>query len=214
MPQVGKYNFPEPHECSNDDISIIGADVSPETMIAAYSQGFFPWHTSPWGICWYHPQPRMVIQRDMLHISKSMRPYLNGNRFVYRENTAFAEVLDHCAKVQRNDQDGTWIWPEYRSAMLLLHEQNVAFSAEAWVDDQLVGGAYGLRIGRVFHGESMFSLVANASKFAFISLILKNPNIALVDCQVPTDHLQRLGGCEVTRAEFLRLMDLANNVDL
>lgn len=210
MPQVGKYNFPEPDDCSDDNISMMGADLKPETMISAYTHGFFPWHTSPWGVCWYHPQPRMVIQRDKLRISKSMRPYLNGNKFEYRENTAFEQVLDHCAKVQRPEQDGTWIWPQYRNAMLKLHEHGTAFCAEAWRDDQLVGGAYGLLIGRVFHGESMFSLEPNASKFAFISMMLRHHEIMLVDCQVPTPHLQRLGGEEVSRIDFLAMMHQAN----
>ncbi len=207
MKQVGKFLFPNPEDSPDEDVAFIGADLNKTTLLEAYPLGFFPWHTSVWGICWYNPNPRMVVFPEHLHISKSMRPYLNGNRYTFRLNTAFSSVVEACSEVKRVGQSGTWIWDDYFQAMLKMHEEGYAFSAETWEDDVLVGGAYGLLINGVFHGESMFSKKSNASKFAFIKFVQSQKEIRLIDCQVPTQHLQSLGGKVVGREDFLKLLN-------
>ncbi|MCH8545511.1 MAG: leucyl/phenylalanyl-tRNA--protein transferase [Cryomorphaceae bacterium] len=204
--QIGVYEFPEINTSHEDGFVAAGGDLQPSTMIDAYQHGLFPWHDSPYGPCWYSPDPRMVLYPNELHIQKSMRPYLNGSRFTFKMNTAFAEVLEACANIPRHNQAGTWIWDDYRTAMMKLHEIGLAISGETWENDTLVGGLYGLYINGVLYGESMFSNTSNASKFAFIKTVQSMPDIRLVDSQVPTEHLKRLGAVELSRDEFLAIL--------
>lgn len=204
--QIGVYEFPDINTYHEDGFVAAGGDLLPATMMDAYQNGLFPWHDSPYGPCWYSPDPRMVLYPEDVHIQKSMRPYLNGKRFTFKMNTVFAEVLNACANAPRHDQAGTWIWDDYRIAMKTLHEKGIAISGETWENDQLVGGLYGLFINGVLYGESMFSNVSNASKFAFIKTVQSLPNLRLVDCQVPTNHLKSLGAIEMPRDRFLAIL--------
>ncbi len=208
--QIGPYKFPDTHTADADGFLCAGGDLSPANLIAAYQHGVFPWHNSPHGPCWYTPDPRMIIYPKTLHIQKSMRPLLNGNRYSFRMNSSFMRVVDMCANIPRPNQPGTWIWDEYRTAMKTLHEMGVAISAETWMEDKLIGGLYGLYINGVLYGESMFSLFPNASKYAFIKCIRSLPDLRLVDCQLPTEHLQRMGGETIARSEFLRMLNDIN----
>ncbi len=201
--QIGVYEFPDLNAIDDDGFVAAGGDLLPATMIDAYQHGLFPWHNSLYGPCWYCPNPRMVLYPENLHVQKSMRPYLNGNRFTFTMNEAFSDVLEGCASVPREGQAGTWIWDEYREAMLALHEQGVAISGEAWENNTLVGGFYGLYMNGVLHGESMFSRTSNASKYAFIKMVKSLTSLRMVDCQVPIEHLKRLGAEEMSRDLFL-----------
>ena len=208
--QIGVYEFPDINASQEDGFVAAGGDLLPATMMDAYQHGLFPWHDSPYGPCWYSPNPRMVLYPEDVHIQKSMRPYLNGKRFTFKINTAFEDVLDACANVPRHDQAGTWIWDDYREAMITLHEKGVAISGETWENDRLVGGLYGLFINGILYGESMFSNVSNASKYAFIKTVQSLQNLRLVDCQVPTNHLKQLGANEISREAFLAIIRNVN----
>lgn len=204
--QIGTYEFPNVNTANNDGFVAAGGDLMPNTLIDAYRNGLFPWHNSPYGPCWYCPDPRMILFPENIHIQKSMRPYLNGDRFLFRMNTAFIDVIDACAAAPRTGQPGTWIWNDYREAMIELHRKGIAVSGETWQNNTLVGGLYGLYIDGVLFGESMFSHIPNASKYAFIKTVNALPNLRLVDCQVPTDHLARLGAEVVSRINFLHIL--------
>ena len=197
--------FPEPSLAEEDGLLAVGGDLSTDRLILAYHNGIFPWYNDDTPILWYSPHERFVLFPDELKISKSMRQVLKSGRFkvTYEEN--FAEVIDACSTVNRKDQPGTWITTDMKSAYIRLHKGGHAHSVEVWEDEKLVGGLYGVQVGEVFCGESMFSKVSNASKVALISLCNTN-KYRLIDCQVYTEHLESLGARMISRDEYLRIL--------
>jgi leucyl/phenylalanyl-tRNA---protein transferase len=200
--------FPPVSETDEEGILAIGGDLSPERLQLAYKSGIFPWFNEGEPILWWSPDPRMVLFPDELIVSKSMRNILNRNQFKVSFNQNFKEVISNCQSIKREGQDGTWISNDMIDAYCKLHEIGVAKSVEVWQDEVLVGGLYGIDLGHVFCGESMFSKVSNASKVAFIALAeyLRKNNYKLLDCQVYNPHLESLGCCEIDRAAFMFIL--------
>lgn len=200
--------FPPVEHASPEGIVAIGGDLSPERLLLAYRNGIFPWFEDDEPILWWSPPERMVLFFDELKVSKSMRNVLNQKKFRVTFNTAFAEVISNCREIKRDGQPGTWITPDMTTAYCRLHEMGFARSVEVWQGDELVGGLYGVDLGYIFCGESMFSKVSNASKIAFIALAqqLKAANYRLLDCQVHNDHLESLGAREIEREDFLEIL--------
>lgn len=200
--------FPELSEAEEDGLLALGGDLSPERLVLAYRSGIFPWYNAEDPILWWSPDPRFVLFPDELYVSKSMKQVLKKNVFEYRQDTCFETVMRSCAAQPRKGQPGTWITEEMIAAYVRLHQLGRAHSAESWQDGLLVGGLYGIRLGKVFFGESMFSTVSNASKAAFLQLVqrLKYEGIQLIDCQMHTDHLASLGARAISRAEYLQLL--------
>ena len=186
----------------------MGGDLSPERLLAAYSQGIFPWFNDDALILWWSPDPRMVLFPDKLKISGSMRRVLNSGRFRLSRNEAFDKVVERCAGSDRPGQPGTWITAGMREAYARLHRMGVAVSYETWMGEELVGGIYGVDMGHIFCAESMFHSVSNASKFALIGMVrdLQARGCAVIDCQVYNPHLESLGAEEIPRAQFLKIL--------
>ena len=197
--------FPSPEQASDEGIVAVGGDLKPERVMLAYRKGIFPWFESDDFLLWWSPDPRMVLFPDQVKISKSMRTVLRKKQFEVTFNKAFDDVVEACAKVKRFGQNGTWITPGLMEAYSTLHTQGHAHSVEVWAEGVLVGGLYGVDLGTVFCGESMFSKANNASKVALISLAkeLKKNKYKLIDCQVPTQHLASMGAESIPRSEFL-----------
>ena len=191
-----------------DGLLAIGGDLSKERLLEAYHKGIFPWYEGA-HILWWCPDPRFVLFPDEIKISKSMKSLLNKNAFEFTINKAFEKVIQECKSVSRKDQDGTWITEDIRRAYTLLYKDGYAHSAEAWKDGELIGGLYGIRLGKVFFGESMFSKESNASKYVFIKYVehLKTEGVVLIDCQVYTDHLKSLGAGMISRERFMKLIE-------
>lgn len=202
-----KIWFPPADEALGDGLLAIGGDLSVERLLLAYKNGIFPWYDGQMPL-WWHPNPRFILFPEELKVSKSMRPLFNQNKFQFTINKAFSEVIHHCKKVERKDQDGTWINDDVIDAYTQLHKMGFAHSAEAWFNNELVGGLYGIKMGKVFFGESMFSTQSNASKFAFIKYVevLQKEGIELIDCQVYTEYLESLGAKMIMREQFLQLL--------
>lgn len=198
--------FPDPIFANKDGLLAIGGDLSAQRLCSAYENGIFPWYNSEDPILWWSPDPRMVLFPSELHISKSMKKLLKDQAFELTYNKAFEQVIRHCSSVVRLGQDGTWLGEEMIQAYIELHQQKMAHSVEVWQEGQLVGGFYGVRVRNIFCGESMFSLVSNASKYGFISFVKNSPDIKLIDCQVYSDHLASLGAREIPREEFLKIL--------
>lgn len=196
--------FPPTAGADAEGLVAYGGDLRPARLLAAYRRGIFPWFNDDELPLWWSPDPRCVLVPERLHVSHSMRSVLRSGRFEFRHNTACAAVIDGCRTTARPEQDGTWITPAVAEAYRALHAQGVVHSAEAWYDGRLVGGLYGVWLGRVFFGESMFSLVPNASKFAFIRWVqhVAAAGVALIDCQVETAHLRSLGAELMPRPAF------------
>jgi leucyl/phenylalanyl-tRNA--protein transferase len=197
--------FPSPEQASEEGIVAIGGDLKPERVMLAYRKGIFPWFESDDFLLWWSPDPRMILFPDQIKISKSMRSVLRKKQFEVTFNKAFDDVVEACAKVKRFGQNGTWITSGLMEVYSTLHRQGHAHSVEVWREGVLVGGLYGIDLGTVFCGESMFSKANNASKIALISLAkeLKKNNYKLIDCQVPTQHLASMGAESISRTEFL-----------
>ena len=197
--------FPSPEQASDEGIVAVGGDLKPERVMLAYRKGIFPWFESDDFLLWWSPDPRMVLFPEQVKISKSMRAVLRKKQFEVTFNKAFDSVVEACAKVKRFGQNGTWITPGLMEVYSTLHTQGHAHSVEVWEEGVLVGGLYGIDLGTVFCGESMFSKANNASKVALISLAkeLKKNKYKLIDCQVPTQHLVSMGAESIPRAEFL-----------
>lgn len=197
--------FPDVESASYDGILAIGGDLRPERLILAYQSGIFPWYNQDEPIIWYSPDKRMVLFPEDLIISKSMRQLMRKNEFKLTWNTAFDKVIEACQKSPRKGQDGTWITNDMKQAYIKLHELGFARSIEVWKDKELVGGLYGIDLGHVFCGESMFSKTSNTSKLAFIHLVqsLEKKNYKLIDCQVYNEHLESLGAKEISRQDFM-----------
>jgi len=181
----------------------IGGELSTERLLSAYRQGIFPWYSEGEPVLWYSPDPRMVITKGALHVSKSLDKMLRSNRFEVRMNTDFEQVIHQCRTIKRKDQDSTWIDDDMVNAYTQLHHQGFAHSIEVYEQNRLVGGLYGVAIGKVFFGESMFSCESNASKVAFVHL-LKNTDYQLIDCQVENPHLKSLGAFNIERFSFIQ----------
>jgi len=205
-----RVTFPDPAKKSSWIIAI-GGNLSPGMLLSAYEQGIFPWYGPDDPIIWQSPDPRLVIYPHTLHVSESMRKILRRQVFTITFDKDFEGVIRGCAEIERPGQDGTWISEDIIKAYTELHRLGYAHSAEAWQDGKLVGGCYGLIIGRVFCGESMFARVSNASKAAFLSWAqyLFSRGCAFIDCQVTTEHLVSLGGVEISREEFLAQLAVA-----
>jgi leucyl/phenylalanyl-tRNA--protein transferase len=194
--------FPNPELADPDGFLAVGGDLSIDRLILAYENGIFPWFSEDDPICWYSPHERCVIYPDEVKISKSMRKVLDSGIFQLSLDKAFEEVILNCAKVGRKDQPGTWITQEMQQAYVELHHQGYARSVEVWKDGMLVGGLYGVAMGSVFCGESMFSLESNASKTALIFLC-KSQQYDLIDCQLPNDHLLSMGAVMISRSVYM-----------
>ena len=196
--------FPPVHLAEPDGLLAIGGDLSTERLLLAYRNGIFPWYEGS-HILWWCPDPRFVLYPDELKVSKSMQSLLKKQAFGFTTNTSFGEVIANCKTIAREGQESTWITDEVKNAYTKLYETGYAHSAEAWLNGELVGGLYGVRLGKVFFGESMFSKVSNASKYAFISYVqqLRAEGIQLIDCQVYTAHLESLGARMIPREAFI-----------
>jgi leucyl/phenylalanyl-tRNA--protein transferase len=206
--------FPPIESADESGLLAVGADLSPHRLIMAYRSGIFPWFNEEDPICWWSPDPRFVLFPKELKISKSMQAVMRKKEFQFSVNKAFEDVISNCKNVYREGQGGTWITDEMREAYIRLHQLGFAHSAEAWYNGQLVGGLYGIKLGNIFFGESMFSYQSNASKFAFINYVqhLQNENVQLIDCQLHTNHLESLGARMIPRAAFKKY--LQNIADL
>jgi len=200
--------FPPVHLANEDGLLAIGGDLSVERLLLAYKSGIFPWYNQGEPIIWYSPNPRMVLFPKNLKVSKSMKQLIKKNEFTITYNQSFSEVISNCKTIFRDDQGGTWITDEMQQAYINLHKKGITKSVEVWQADELVGGLYGIDLGTIFCGESMFSKVSNASKLAFIYLTqkLEKENYKLIDCQVYNNHLASLGADEISRGEFLNFL--------
>ena len=219
IPQLNKYEltFPDPNNANEDGIVAWGGDLNPSRLVRAYQNGIFPWYSKDDPIIWWSTDPRLIMELNDFKLTRSLQKSMK--KFEYKFDTNFQEVMRNCSTVPRNDQNGTWILDDTIEAYSTLNGMGIAHSVETYLDGKLVGGLYGLVIGKVFCGESMFSLVSDASKSAYAILIkhLKHWGYDFIDCQVPTDHLKSLGAKEVAREYFLdRLkkvsMDDINNI--
>ncbi|MFK7812677.1 MAG: leucyl/phenylalanyl-tRNA--protein transferase [Maribacter sp.] len=202
-----RLEFPPLETANAEGLLAVGGDLSPERLLLSYQNGIFPWFNEDSLILWWSPDPRMVLFPDKIKISKSMKQVLNSNKFRLTKNRCFEIVLEKCASIKRISQDGTWITEEMKKAYLKLHKKGIATSYEVWKGDTLVGGLYGIDLGHVFCGESMFSTTSNASKFAFIKLAQSMQEKGqLIDCQLHTKHLESLGAEEIPRKEFIEIL--------
>ncbi|MCX6201229.1 MAG: leucyl/phenylalanyl-tRNA--protein transferase [Bacteroidetes bacterium] len=199
--------FPPLEDALEDGLIAMGGDLSTERLIKAYQEGIFPWYEGETPL-WWSPNPRFVIYPANLKVSATMKQVIKRQEFEFKTNTAFDQVIANCKKIKRAGQQGTWITPAVEKAYNILHQLGIAHSAEAWKGGTLVGGLYGIKMGKLFFGESMFSNQSNASKFAFISYVkqLEAEGIVLIDCQVYTEHLESLGAEMIDRDLFKQLL--------
>lgn len=199
--------FPHPSLAEEDGLLAIDGDLSPERLMLAYSNGIFPWFSEDEPVLWWSPDPRFILYPKDIKISHSMKKLLKKNEYRISFDTCFRDVISSCANVR--EESGTWITKEMIEAYCKLHELGYAHSVEAWYEEKLVGGLYGISIGKCFFGESMFSTRSNASKAAFITLCrkLEEQGYIMIDCQVYTEHLESLGAINVSREKFLQLLE-------
>lgn len=209
--RVRRIFFPPASWASRDGVIAVGGRPDPETLKAAYGRGIFPWPHQGYPLLWFCPDPRFVLVPSEVHVSRSLRKAMRRGLYEIRVDTAFPEVIRHCSALERPGQDGTWITPEMIAGYTVLHEEGIAHSIEAWEDGRLVGGLYGVSLGAVFFGESMFALAPDASKIAFATLAanLVRWEFALIDCQSYTEHLAAFGAVEWPRPRFLALLKKA-----
>ena len=203
------HAFPHPDLANEDGMLAVGGDLSPERLIIAYKLGIFPWFNPGDPIIWWSPDPRFVLFPQDLKVSKSMRPYFNQKKFDLTVDTAFSQVMRACQQQRRKGQmGGTWITEDMLEGYCKLFDMGYAHSVEVWKEGDLVGGLYGISLGKCFFGESMFSKMSNASKFGFISLVkkLEEQGFWLIDCQQETRHLASLGAKSISRKDFLELL--------
>lgn len=202
--EESNYIFPHPYLADKDGFLAMGGDLAPDRLLSAYQAGIFPWYNDNTPLLWFATHPRLVLFPEKLKVSKSMKQLLKRETFEVTLDTAFESVIEHCAKHKRENQDGTWITNELKNAFLILHEMGYAHSVEVWEQDELVGGLYGMALGKIFYGESMFALKSNASKYGFISLIklLKEKSFELIDCQQDTAHLRSFGAELISKENF------------
>jgi leucyl/phenylalanyl-tRNA--protein transferase len=203
-----EHTFPSAETASQEGIVAIGGDLDPNRILKAYKKGIFPWFENDNNLVWWSPDPRMVLFPKKIKISKSTKKIINQDYFKITYNQSFNEVVECCSKVKRFGQNGTWITDGLKKAYNQLHVMGYAYSVEVWKDYELVGGLYGIDLGDIFCGESMFTKANNASKVGFIHLVkeLTKNNYKLIDCQVPSAHLKSLGAEEISRKEFLSFL--------
>jgi leucyl/phenylalanyl-tRNA--protein transferase len=208
--------FPKPESADSEGIVAYGGDLSPRRLLIAYSKGIFPWYNEGEPILWWSPDPRMVLFPDEIKIAKSMRSFFNQGKFKVTYDIDFQGVMTQCMLANRQGQYGTWINPDMIAAYTALHKMGFAHSVEVWHEGEIVGGLYGIAIGRVFFGESMFTKVSNASKFGFITFVkkLKELGFWLIDCQQETRHLASLGARPISRAAFCDILSKNENEPL
>ena len=216
IPQLQKHtlSFPDPNDANEDGIVAWGGDLNPSRLIRAYQNGIFPWYSKNDPIIWWSPDPRLIMELDDFKLSRSLKKSMK--KFEYKFDFNFKEVMHNCSMVQRDGQDGSWILDDTIEAYCVLHGMGIAHSVESYLDGKLVGGLYGVVVGKVFCGESMFSLVSDASKSAYAVLVkhLKHWGYDFIDCQVPTNHLKSLGAKEVPRQYFLDRLKEVNVSDI
>ena len=216
IPQLQKHtlSFPDPNDANEDGIVAWGGDLNPSRLIRAYQNGIFPWYSKNDPIIWWSPDPRLIMELDDFKLSRSLKKSMK--KFEYKFDFNFKEVMHNCSMVQRDGQDGSWILDDTIEAYCVLHGMGIAYSVESYLDGKLVGGLYGVVVGKVFCGESMFSLVSDASKSAYAVLVkhLKHWGYDFIDCQVPTNHLKSLGAKEVSRQYFLDRLNKVNVSDI
>ena len=202
-----ELSFPPVHLAEPDGLLAIGGDLSTTRLLTAYRNGIFPWYEDEVPL-WWCPDPRFVLFPDKLKINKTTKDLLKRNEFEFSINTAFKEVIHHCKNVIRPGQEGTWITPEVEKAYCKLYELGHAHSAEVWKNNKLVGGLYGIKMGKVFFGESMFSIESNASRFAFTKYVhqLIAEQVELIDCQIYSDYLESMGAEMIPRTAFTQLL--------
>ncbi len=202
---TSEMKFPPVQLSDADGFLAVGGDLSKERLLLAYRSGIFPWYNEEDPICWWSPDPRCVLYPQNIRVSKSMKKVIAGKQFTFKINTSFTEVVRCCKEIKRKEGHGTWIQEEIVNAYSDLFSSGFACCAEAWQHGKLVGGLYGVKIGKVFFGESMFSTVSNASKFAFIKFVelLVIEGVQLIDCQQQTTHLESLGAQMISRENFI-----------
>lgn len=208
-----EISFPDPNLLESESgIMAVGGDLSPERLYFAYQLGLFPWYNPGEEILWWCPDPRFVLFPKDLKVSKSMRKIMRDEVFTFTENKCFREVIEECKDTFRKDQDGTWLSDELVNSIVKLHEAGIAKSIEVWQNGELVGGFYGIQIGKIFCGESMFAKVSNASKAGFIYFIQsQKENLELIDCQIHSEHLESLGATMITKKDYLNRLKNNNN---
>ena len=213
IPPLSKYSytFPNPRHASDEGLLAYGGDLSSSRILTAYRNGIFPWYSEGDPILWWSPDPRLLLYPGDFKVRKSFRRVLRSGKFTVTFDHRFAEVICYCATVPREGQNGSWILPEMQEAYIRLHEEGFAHSVEVYREGELVGGLYGISIGKAFFGESMFSLVSDASKVAFkvLSDVLGQRGYDFIDCQMETEHMVRLGARTVSRDQFLDALDVA-----
>jgi len=210
--------FPNPRHASDEGLLAFGGDLSPNRLLSAYRKGIFPWYSEGDPILWWSPDPRLLLYPDAFKTSRSFARVLRNGGFTVSFDHAFAEVISYCGSVPREGQNGSWLLPEMQEAYIRLHQMGFAHSVEVYREERLVGGLYGIAMGKAFFGESMFSLVSNASKVAFRALsdVLGGRGYDFIDCQMKTAHLMRLGAVEVSRISYLDQLEksLENSSDV
>ena len=214
--QENDLRFPSPDQADPNGILAVGGDLSVNRLLAAYRMGIFPWFNPDDPILWWSPDPRFVLYPDELKIHKSMRPYFNQNKFKITFDQNFEAVMRACQVQRRNHQyGGTWITEEMVEGYCHLHNKGYAHSVEVWKEDELAGGLYGVALGKIFFGESMFAKISNASKFGFITLVqqLRKRGFQLIDCQQETQHLGSLGARAISREQFMEYIVANQGVD-
>lgn len=216
IPKLSKYSltFPHPNDANEDGIVAWGGDLTPSRVLRAYQNGIFPWYSKGDPIIWWSTNPRLIMELDDFKLSRSLKK--NIKKFSYKFDTNFRDVIKQCSSVKRENQNGTWIQDEVIEAYSELYDMGIAHSVETYLDDKLVGGLYGVVVGGVFCGESMFAHVNDASKSAYAILVkhLKYWGYDFIDCQVPTEHLKSLGAKEVSRDYFLSRLHKTNMLRL
>jgi leucyl/phenylalanyl-tRNA--protein transferase len=200
--------FPDPELAEEDGLLAVGGDLSTDRLLLAYQSGIFPWYSDDEPILWFSPHERFVLYPAELKVSKSMRRVLNSGMFKVTTDQCFENVITACSQMEREGQDGTWITADMQAAYIELHQKGYAHSVEVWQGDNLAGGLYGVQVGHVFCGESMFSRVSNASKTALIYLC-SSGLFSLIDCQIHTAHLASMGARMISRAAYLKVLENA-----
>ncbi len=201
-----KISFPPPYLASKEGLLAVGGDLSQKRLLLAYRTGIFPWFSDDEPILWWSPDPRLVLYPEEIRVSKTLKKIIKKNMFHVTMDSAFVQVINQCAKIRLQNNQGTWIVKEMIDAYCKLHESGFAHSVEAWYQGELAGGLYGVSLGKCFFGESMFTRVSNASNVALVKLVeyLNALSFDMIDCQLTTEHLLRLGAKEIPRVSFLK----------
>ena len=207
MQQLGDdYKFPSPQSATNKGVVAVGGDLNPLRILEAYKNGIFPWFNDDENLMWWSPDPRMILFPEKIKISKSFKSFLKKKEYRVSFNENFEDVIESCSNIKRVNQKGTWITNGLKQSFIKLHQMGYAHSVEVWQNGVIIGGLYGLDLGNIFCGESMFSIKSNASKVGlyFLCQELKHNNYRFIDCQVPSQHLRTLGAVEISRDNFLK----------